>query len=839
MGMNEELSRLGEPPTTPEELAEAARLSAYLERGEAATPPADAPIDPAILQAVDWMNDHVVSAVVRADADELEELGSAFPGFELQYKLGRGGMGVVFLARDLALDRLVALKVVVPEGADNPRFVERFRHEARMMARLSHPRIPRVQAFGKAGDVFYLVMDYVAGGSLRERLKNETKLPPQEALQVAVAVCDALAHAHGEGVIHRDISPENILFAPSNHVMVIDLGLAKLRDTRGPTRTGYGMGKEGYMAPEQAEDAAHVDHRADIYAVGVVLHEMLTGKRPTGDINILTQTEDVSEETRELLRVAMEVVQKALKRSPEERFQSAAHMKATLEQALTPPLRLRRRWPWWLVTAVVGLALLIPAVILGWWSISGSSRKSGVLRWGGDANGGAPFVWGERGRLKGFEAEAIEYIADRLKFKPQFVQHSWDMLPEELKSDRIDVIFNGYAWSPERGREMAATIPYGIVRMRLIVRKGDAIRDWPDLKPGPHGKRRVGTLRGSNSEKYLLKHFANDVHIEALGIDGTVGVLLGLKNGRLDASVQDEFTAGHYLKHDFPELEMVGEPVAPAYMVAYTRNVALRDGINEVLREMMRNGTLKKIYTAYDVWHEEQEKLLDVARNWPPREEEAATDLWPDAWLLVKAAGMTVVLACVAMPAAMLLGLLIALGRLYGPRWLNPPLTLYVEVLRGTPLLLQLFVIYYLLPNFGIFLPAFWAAVIGLTLNYSAYESEHFRAGLLAIPRGQMEAALTLGLSKWAALRRIVLPQAMRNIVPSVTNDFIALFKDTSVCSVIAVAELTGQYQRLLVAQPQLILSFAAMTALLYLMMSFPLSLLARRLEHRAQPVMA
>jgi polar amino acid transport system substrate-binding protein len=200
---------------------------------------------------------------------------------------------------------------------------------------------------------------------------------------------------------------------------------------------------------------------------------------------------------------------------------------------------------------------------------------------------------------------------------------------------------------------------------------------------------------------------------------------------------------------------------------------------------------------------------------------------------------MTVLLACTAMPLAMLLGLLVALGRMYGPRWLGLPLAAYVEFLRGTPLLLQLFAIYYLLPEVGIYLPAFWAGVIGLAVNYSAYESEHYRAGLLAVPRGQWEAALTLGMSKWTALWRVILPQALRTVVPSLTNDFIALFKDTAVCSVIAVIELTGQYQRLLVDQPRMILTFALMAGLLYLLMSYPLALLARRLERRPQLVAA
>jgi len=196
-------------------------------------------------------------------------------------------------------------------------------------------------------------------------------------------------------------------------------------------------------------------------------------------------------------------------------------------------------------------------------------------------------------------------------------------------------------------------------------------------------------------------------------------------------------------------------------------------------------------------------------------------------------------LACLAMPLAMALGLLVALGRLYGPRWMGIPLEIYVEVLRGTPVLLQLFVIYYMLPGWGLKIPAFWAGVIGLAVNYSAYEAENYRAGLLAIPKGQMEAALSLGMSPRTALRRIVVPQALRLVIPPVTNDFIALFKDTSVCSVIAVVDLTGMYTRLYNNHPRLALELGGMSALLYLLMSYPLSLVARRLEHRMKRVTA
>jgi len=206
---------------------------------------------------------------------------------------------------------------------------------------------------------------------------------------------------------------------------------------------------------------------------------------------------------------------------------------------------------------------------------------------------------------------------------------------------------------------------------------------------------------------------------------------------------------------------------------------------------------------------------------------------------------VTVLLSVVAFPLAMVAGLLIAVGRVYGPRWLGFLLGLGVEIVRGTPLLLQLFVIYYLIPELmfqthwdGLIwlaknLTPFLAGVLVLALNYSAYESENYRAGLLAIPKGQMEAALALGMTRFTAIRRIVVPQAVRLVIPPVTNDFIALFKDTSACSVILVVELTRKYNELYNFNRDLIVELAFVTAGLYLLMSYPLSIVANRLERR------
>jgi polar amino acid transport system substrate-binding protein len=193
---------------------------------------------------------------------------------------------------------------------------------------------------------------------------------------------------------------------------------------------------------------------------------------------------------------------------------------------------------------------------------------------------------------------------------------------------------------------------------------------------------------------------------------------------------------------------------------------------------------------------------------------------------------MTVLLALLSFPLAVLLGALVAIARTEGPRALRVLATVYVEVLRGTPLLLQLYVLFFLLPEWGVRLPALATAVVGLGLNYSAYEAEIFRAGILGVPRGQTEAAYVLGLSRAQTLRHVVLPQATRLVLPPMANDFIALFKDTSVCSVITIVELTKRYS-VLSMSTQATLELTIATAALYLAMSLPASALARHVERR------
>ncbi len=199
---------------------------------------------------------------------------------------------------------------------------------------------------------------------------------------------------------------------------------------------------------------------------------------------------------------------------------------------------------------------------------------------------------------------------------------------------------------------------------------------------------------------------------------------------------------------------------------------------------------------------------------------------------LLKGAGITIGISVVAMSIAVTLGLFLTILRLYGARWMAALATAYVEFYRGTPLLVQLYILYYGLPNVGITLSPLAAAFLGLGMCYAAYEAELYRAGIDAVPKGQMESALSLGMSRNRALRWVVLPQALRVATPGITNDFIALFKDSSLVSVIAMVELTKTYN-ILAATTLRFFELGLVVAILYFAMSYPLSLLARRLERK------
>lgn len=255
----------------------------------------------------------------------LEEVRAAFPALEIDGLLGQGGMGAVFRARQPRLERSVALKVLPRALGEDPDFAERFLREARALARLSHPGIVTVHDFGCADGLHYLLMELVEGTNLRTLLR-QGPLEPQQALAIARELCEALQYAHDEGVVHRDIKPENVLIDARGRVKVADFGLVKLvgNEQELLTRSDQVMGTPHYMAPEQMERPLEVDHRADLFALGVVLYEMLTGSLPRGAFELPSQRVQVDVQ---LDRIVL----KALEREPTRRYQHALEIKTDVD----------------------------------------------------------------------------------------------------------------------------------------------------------------------------------------------------------------------------------------------------------------------------------------------------------------------------------------------------------------------------------------------------------------------------------------------------------------------------------------------------------------------------
>ena len=260
------------------------------------------------------------------------DLSEVFPNLEILHLVGQGGMGAVYCARQKSLDRLVALKIIKPEKQNREKFADRFVREARALAQLNHPNIITVHDFGEAGDLYYFIMEYVDGINLRQMLQGQ-KLSARQALQIVPAVCDALQFAHDKGIVHRDIKPENILIDTEGHIKIADFGLAKLldKDSGGPalTQAYEVMGTMHYMAPEQIEKPLTVDHRADIYSLGVVFYELLTGELPLGRFAPPSQKVGVDIQLDQ-------IVLQTLEKEPALRYQRVSDIKSAVSEIREP-----------------------------------------------------------------------------------------------------------------------------------------------------------------------------------------------------------------------------------------------------------------------------------------------------------------------------------------------------------------------------------------------------------------------------------------------------------------------------------------------------------------------
>lgn len=470
------------------------------------------------------------------------------------------------------------------------------------------------------------------------------------------------------------------------------------------------------------------------------------------------------------------------------------------------------------------------------------------LRWGGDAEGGAPFVEADPNdpsRMVGFDVEIAELVATRLGRPARFVQVAFSALDQSARRGDFDIGLSGIEDIPARRASLAASVPYYAFREVITVREADRSRYFTlaDLRG-----RRVATLGGTMAYDILLQ--AEREHgIVAVSYDDDVHPYEDLVLGRVDAVLLDHVIADRAQRRT-AGLVTHPDAVATGHYIIVTapENTALRDQVDAILREAMADGSLEAIFRTWGLWNDDQPRLYarvlaaatdsaavatpegQAASPWPARVPMSAA-LPRYLPSLLRAALITLILSCAAMALAVALGVGIATGRVYGGPLLGGALTAYVEVMRGTPVLLQLFVIYYGVADV-IRLPAFAAALLGLGLNYAAYESEIYRSALEAVPRGQLDAAHILGFTRWQTLRLVRAPQAFRLALAPMTNDFVALLKDSSLVSVLTVVELTKQTQ-IFATNVGSWLVPGLLCAALYLAMSLPLSHLARRLEQR------
>lgn len=458
-------------------------------------------------------------------------------------------------------------------------------------------------------------------------------------------------------------------------------------------------------------------------------------------------------------------------------------------------------------------------------------ERTGELRWGADVNGGAPYVFQDANdpeRVIGFEVEMMEKIAGRLGVKPKLVIVPWDQLVPALLRGDYDVVFNGLEKTRQRLTVINFTIPYYVLSEQITVRKGDErFSRMEDLRGY-----RVGALSSSLAQRMLEA----DGRITVVPYPSPVEVYKDLDVGRIDAALQDYPIAAWYVPRN-PRLTNVGGPVGESVYGGGLRKNSpiLKEKLDKAIAEMISSGELEAIYKKWDIWTERQAELKKAAAG-SFHFSDTRASLRKYIPLLIKGAGITVIISVISMFFAAILGFLLCIGKLYGNVLIKSLCSAYIEVVRGTPLLIQLYLLYYGLPNLGLHLNAFVAAVLGMSMNYAAYEAEIYRSGILSIPKGQNEAALSLGMTRRQSVLYIIVPQALRTIVPPSTNDFIALFKDTSLVSIITVSELTRVYSQAATTTYRF-LELGLITAALYFMMSFPLSLLSAKMEKRQHAV--
>lgn len=467
-----------------------------------------------------------------------------------------------------------------------------------------------------------------------------------------------------------------------------------------------------------------------------------------------------------------------------------------------------------------------------------------ILRWAADSESNAPYIFQDPrdpSRIIGFEVDIVTAISEVLGYEPKFIQNQWDGLIPGLYRNDYDIAINGIEITEDRKKEVNFSIPYYITHEQLVVMNNVYdINSLTDLI----GKN-VGALKNSLAERILRAKGG----INVVTYEGEINAFIDMKNGRLAAVLVDAPIAIYFIATN-PEYKIVGQPIGEiSYGIAIRKSdTILLKQINYALEITKRKGRLREILEQWNLWNYMMETFLnDFSPSNVPHSKYQyfvesvgkRTDFfsrlslyWKFMPVFLQAALITLGISILAMLVAIVFGLILALMRIYGPCVISKIAVIYIEAIRGTPLLVQLYLIFYALPSIGIKLSPFLAAILGLGLNYAAYEAEIYRAGFFAIPKGQIEAAISLGMSKLQAVWHIIIPQAIKIVIPPITNDFISLLKDSSLVSVITMIELTKVYNQIASTYYDY-LGTGIIVAILYLLLGLPFIRIARYFERK------
>lgn len=465
--------------------------------------------------------------------------------------------------------------------------------------------------------------------------------------------------------------------------------------------------------------------------------------------------------------------------------------------------------------------VLLAAVLTAACGSSRSSSSPDVLRVGTEGTY-APFSFQDptTGKLAGYDVDVAQAVGDKLGKKVEFVQTPWDSIFAALEANRFDVVANEVSITPERRSKYDLSEPYSVGEGVIITRADDdSIRSLDDLK----GKT-VGATITSNWADISRKAGAKLAPVE-----GFTQAITLLNQGRVDAVVNDSIAFHAYQAQTNDQSVKISATIGEKSEQGFAalKNSGLLPELNKAIDELKADGTLATISQKY---------LKANATGAPEGTHRSVWKLIADnLWPLAKAAlTVTIPLTIISFVIGLVIALLVALARLSSKVVLSNIARFYISIIRGTPLLVQLFIIFYALPQLGIKLEPFPAAVIAFSLNVGGYAAEIIRGSIQSIPKGQWEAAETIGFNYVGALRRIILPQAARVAVPPLSNTLISLVKDTSLASTILVTELLRAAQ--VVAAPTFEFFALYGTAAVYywiicLVLSFGQSHLERRLE--------